>query len=120
MRTPSGRCQPHYCTIVYNSFPTDEDGGQYATPRINRGGIPCFVQPGEAKTIVETNEDGGTRRVTEIVTGKVYFVTDMRLGTHDLITWVDQSSVTHTFLVVGYHPPCGTEVHFVADVEERS
>lgn len=119
MRRPSARCQPHVCTIRYNSWNTDQDGGRKVKATRVRSGIPCFVQPGKSETVIETSDTDGLRRVTQISPGNVYFVSDVQLTEHDLIQWTDTLGVTHTYLVIGYNPPCATNVCFQASIEER-
>ena len=119
MRKPSTRCQPHACTITYNTWSTDDDGGRRVKSTRVRGGISCFVQPGRSETVIETSDTDGLRRVTQISPGHVYFVDDVQLTQHDLIQWTDPLGVIHTYLVIGYNPPCATNVCFDASIEER-
>lgn len=119
MRKPSARCQPHRCAITYNTWSTDGDGGRSVASTRSIGGVPCFVQPGRSETIIETSDEGGLRRVTQVSPGHVYFVDDIQLREHDLIRWVDPIGVTHVYLVIGYNPPCATNVCFDASIEER-
>lgn len=119
MRTPSNRCVPHVCTITYNTWNTDQDGGRQVKASSTQANVPCFVQPGKSMTTMESSDEGGSRRVTEIVPGKVYFITDVSINTNDLIQWIDQTSIEHNYVVLGYHPPCGSGVLWRAEVEER-
>lgn len=121
MRRPSARMQPHVVAATYNNMDVDMDGGPRAR-RVNQsraGALPCFVQPGEARTIVETSDDVGTRRITELNPTTVYFVDDAGLEVKDVLTWVDASGRAHVYNVVGYYPPCGTSVVWRAVCEER-
>ena len=119
MRRPSARMQPHVVSVTYNVWGTDQDGA----PKIvgTRGGsdMSCFVQPGKAQTLVETSDEMGLRRVTEFNPTNVYFVDDAGLSVHDLLTWTDAAGRVHTYLVVGYYPPCGTSVVWHAACQER-
>lgn len=119
MKAPSARCQPHVCTITYNAWSTDQDGGRRVPSTRTASNIPCFVQPGKSQTVMESSEEGGLRRVTEISPGNAYFVVDVGCKTNDLIQWVDAIGRTHTFIVLGYSIPCGTQVLYVATIEER-
>lgn len=119
MRRPSARCQPHVVTITYNSWDTDQDGGRKVDTSTTKNNVPCFVQPGESRTIMETSDAGGLRRVTELTPGKVYFVDNVKIKIDDFITWVDTSGDTHNYIVLGFNAPCSTNVCYMASVEER-
>jgi len=119
MRRPSARLQPHVVAATYHVWGTDMDGGRRVEGSRVASGLPCFVQPGEARTIITTSDTAGTQRVTEVNPTNVYFVEDARLSIQDLLTWVDTSGVTHVYQVVGYYPPCGTSVLWRACCEER-
>jgi hypothetical protein len=113
--------QPHVVTATHNRLDTDMDGG----PRVDvenqtiRTGLRCFVQPRKAETLVETNEETGLRRITQLVIADVYFVDDAALEIKDVLTWVDLAGRTHVYDVIGYYPPCGTSVLWHAVCEER-
>lgn len=120
MKAPSARCQPHVCTLTYHVWTTDQDGGrEIVTGSRTASNIPCFVQPGKSRTVMESSDQGGLRRVTEISPGEVFFVVDVGLKTNDLIQWVDAVGRNHTFIVLGYSIPCGTQVLYVATIEEQ-
>lgn len=119
MRRPSARMQPHTVTATYNSWGADMDGGRRVVGTRTASGLACFVQPGKARTIIETADETGLRRVTEFNPTQVYFVDDPGLSVDDLLTWVDAAGRTHTYRVVGYYPPCGTAVVWHAACEER-
>jgi hypothetical protein len=111
--------QPHVVSVKYNHFGADEDGGRRVAAPGTGVGLRCFVQPGEARTIVDTADATGQSRVTEFNPTKVYFVDDAALSSQDLIEWVDAVGVNHIYLVVGYYPPCGTSVMWNAVCQER-
>ena len=119
MKTPSARCQPHVCTIIYNTWSTDQDGGRNVSGTRTATNVPCFIQAGKSQTVMESSDEGGLRRVTEISPGNAYFVVDVGVQTNDIIQWVDAVGGTHTFIVLGYSIPCGTSVLYVATIEER-
>lgn len=113
--------QPHVVTATHNQLDTDMDGG----PRVDvqaqaiRTGLRCFVQPGQSRTIVETNDEAGLRRITEFNPTTVYFVDDAGLKVDDVLTWVDGAGATRVYAVRGYYAPCGTSVLWHAVCEER-
>lgn len=111
--------QPHVVSATYQAWDADMDGGRLARPESQASGLRCFVQPGEARTLITTSDEAGTRRVTEVNPTNVYFVDDAGLSVKDLLTWVDQSRRTHVYQVVGYYAPCGTSVVWRAACEER-
>ncbi len=119
MRRPSARCQPHVVTLTYNTWDTDQDGGRRVDTSSTRSNVPCFVQPGEGRTILETSDADGLRRVTEFTPGKVFFVDNVSLKINDFVTWIDTTGDTHNYIVLGYNPPCSTSILYVASVEER-
>lgn len=121
MRRPSARCIPHTATLIYNAWKTDDDGGlQIDSVKTRRvPGVPCFVQPGGGKRIVDTTDSNGLRQSIELNPTNIFFVTDVKLRVDDLIQWVDQSGVTHYFAVISYTKPCGTQYHFCASTQER-
>lgn len=119
MRRPSARCQPHAVTITYNTWNTDQDGGRKVKASSTKNGVACFVQPGESRTVMETSDAAGLRRVTELTPGKVFFVDNVFLRIDDFITWIDSSGGTHNYIVLGYNGPCNTSVLWMAAVEER-
>lgn len=119
MRAPTARCVPHIVNITHNAWTTDQDGGRKVASTVIQNQVPCFVQPGQARTVMETSDEGGLRRVTEIVPGKVYFVSDVGLKTNDLIAWLDTTNIIHNYIVLGYQQPCSSGSLWVADVEER-
>lgn len=110
--------QPHQIAKVGNKFGTDQDGGRLVASSATTSGLRCFVQPGKAQTLVET-DDKGNNSVVQLVMASIYFVDDAQLKVHDLLEWVDSSGTTHNYLVVGYWPPCGTSVCWHASCEER-
>lgn len=110
--------QPHVATVIRNTERGDQDGGRVVTES-SRSSAPCFVQPGESQTIVDTTDHAGLNRVIEFNPTKIYFVDDPGLKTQDLIEWVDASGATHVYLVVGFYPPCGTSVMWNAVCQER-
>jgi hypothetical protein len=67
----------------------------------------------------QVSDRDGVERGTEISPGNAYFVVDVGCKTNDLIQWVDAIGRTHTFIVLGYSIPCGTQVLYVATIEER-
>lgn len=111
--------QPHVVSATYQAWDADMDGGRLARPESQASGLRCYVQPGKARTIVETSDEMGLRRVTEFNPTQVYFADDAGLSVDDLLTWVDAAGRTHTYRVVGYYPPCGTAVVWHAACEER-
>ena len=121
MRRPSVRCLPHVVTATYNRLDTDDDGGPRAQAKnqTTRSGLRCFVQPGKSTTLVQTSPEEGLRRITEYNPTTVYFVDTAGLKVDDVLTWVDMAGVTHTYVVRGYYPPCGTSVLWHAVCEER-
>lgn len=119
MRRPSRRAQPHVVTAVYNTQGTDQDGGRRVASSV-RANLPCFVQPGKAQTVITTDDQEGLRRVTEVVPTVVYFVDDAGLSVNDQVVWVDAAGGSHTYLVLGYYPPCGTSVFWRASCSESS
>jgi hypothetical protein len=113
--------QPHVVAATYNRFDSDMDGGPRAQAKnqTTRSGVSCFVQPRKAETLIETNEETGTRRITQLVLADVYFVDDAALNSDDLLTWNDSGGRSHVYRVVGYYPPCGTSVVWHAVCEEQ-
>lgn len=110
---------PHLVTATHNTQGTDQDGGRRVASSTTRRNLRCFVQPGKAQTVVTTDDAEGLRRVTEFVPTAVYFVDDAALSVDDQLTWLDASGNSHVYLVVGYYPPCGTNVFWHASCEER-
>jgi hypothetical protein len=110
--------QPHVVTTVVNRQGSDQDGGRRVASS-TRSSARCFVQPGESRVIVDSADQTGVSRVTEFSPTKVYFVDDAGLKVDDQIEWVDASGKNHIYLVVGYYPPCGTNVMWVAACQER-
>jgi hypothetical protein len=119
MRRPSSRMQPHVVTVSLNTQGADQDGGRRVDSTKTARSVRCFVQPGKAQTIVETSNSEGLQRVTEFNPTSIYFVNDAGLNVHDVVTWAEPSGKTHVYLVVGYYPPCGTQVLWRASCEER-
>lgn len=118
MRRPSARMQPHVVAVVHNSQGTDQDGGRRVKSS-SRSSAPCFVQPGESRTVIDTSDGSGLSRVTEFNPTKVYFVDDAGIAVNDVIEWTDAAGRPHSYLVVGYFPPCGTSVMWVAACQEQ-
>jgi hypothetical protein len=111
--------QPHVVSVEHGHFGADQDGGRRVASSSETASLRCFVQPGEARTIVDTADRTGLSRVTEFNPTKIYFVDDAALKSQDRIDWVDASGRNHVYLVVGYYPPCGTSVMWNAVCEER-
>lgn len=112
--------QPHVVTKIDNTFGADQDGGLRVASSAMKRNIKCFVQPGRAQPIVETSESEGTRRVTVFVPTTIFFIDDADLTIYDQLVWTDAAGRCHTYLVVGYYPPCGTNVLWHAACEERT
>lgn len=110
--------QPHSVVVVHNHHGTDQDGGRLIATS-TRSTARCFVQPGEARTIVDSSNETGLSRVTEFNPTKIFFVDDAAISTQDLIEWTDLAGRSHVYLVVGYYPPCGTNVLWHAVCQER-
>jgi len=110
--------QPHKVTITYNTWGTDIDGGRMVTSSRILAQVPCFVQPGKARTIVDTSDERGFRRVTEIVPTRVFFVSNVSVNIHDLIQWVDGMNVKHNYAVIGFIEPGGLNSFWRADCQE--
>lgn len=111
--------QPHVVAVTRNRMGADDDGGMRVAVSASKSNLPCFVQPGQAQTIIDTSDTTGNSRVTEVIPTKVYFVNDADLDVKDLVTWVDQVGRTHVYRVEGYKPPCGTQVLWVAECKEN-
>jgi DUF1365 family protein len=111
--------QPHVVTVTRNHHGADQDGGHRIASSSDVVGLRCFVQPGEARTVITTDDQTGLNRVTEFNPTKIYFVDDAALKIQDVIAWVDAASRTHTYVVLGYYPPCGTNVMWNAVCQEQ-
>jgi hypothetical protein len=111
--------QPHVVAVTRNHFGADQDGGRRVASTETPVGLPCFVQPGESRTIIDTSDQTGLNRVIEFSPTKIYFVDDAFLSSQDVITWVDASGKSHDYQVVGYYPPCGTSVMWNAVCQEN-
>ena len=118
MRHPSGRMMPHQVLVTHNIFGTDVDGGRKIVGTRPVKNVPAFVQPGKSRTIVETADETGYRRVTETNPTRIYFVSDQSLEVQDMISWVDSLSVTHNYIVTGYSEPGGLTSFWMADCDE--
>lgn len=119
MRRPSARVQPHVVTVTHNHAGADQDGGRRVASSSDSAGLRCFVQPGESRTVIDSADQTGLSRVTELNPTKIYFVDDAGLKLQDVITWVDESANTHSYVVLGYYPPCGTSVMWNAVCQEQ-
>lgn len=119
MRKPSARMAPHSVTITHNHFGADQDGGMRVDSASNVANLPCFVQPGIARTIVDTSDETGDSRVTEFNPTKIYFLEDANLTTRDLISWVDHVGRTHNYQVVGYIAPATPFAQWRAECQEK-
>lgn len=81
-------------------------------------GHPAFVQPGKARTVVETSDDAGLRRITETEPSNIYFDRDVGLSVRDSILWMSSAGTGKTYTVLGYHEPCGATSVWMAACEE--
>lgn len=118
MRTPSARMQPHVVTVVRKAFDTDPDGGARASP-LAPNSLPCFVQPQPARTVTTIDDAPATLRYTQVIPANIYFVNDADVAIKDTIRWTEANGRTHSYFVMGYHPPCGTTILWRAECEER-
>jgi hypothetical protein len=120
MRRPSARMAPHTVTVQRNAMGADQDGGMKVASSTSEQSLRCFVQPGEARTIVDTSDDNGMNRVTEFNPTKIYFLDDADLSTRDLVTWVDVAGRTRIYQVVGYTAPAAPAAQWWASCQEKT
>lgn len=119
MRRPSARMQPHVVSVTHNTQATDADGGRRVISSQVVTGLRCFVQPGIARTIIDTTDLTGNNRVTEFNPTRIYFTDDAGLKVDDQITWVDHTGRTHVYLVVGYIAPAAPMAPWRAECKEN-
>jgi hypothetical protein len=110
---------PHVVTITRNTQGTEEDGGRRVASATTATSLRCFVQPGLARTIIDTSDATGNSRVTEFNPTRIYFLDDVGISVQDLISWVDHAGVTHTYQVVGYIAPAAPFAQWRAECQEK-
>ncbi|MDR3582575.1 MAG: hypothetical protein P4L67_04850 [Candidatus Pacebacteria bacterium] len=120
MRRPSARMAPHTVTVQHNAFGADQDGGARVASSTSSQSLRCFVQPGEARTIVDTSDETGMNRTIEFNPTKIYFLDDADLSSKDVLVWVDGAGRTRIYQVVGYTAPAVPAAQWWASCQEKT
>lgn len=119
MRLLSGRMCDDEVTLTFRTWGQDADASRVVASTRVVDQVPAVVLPGPGKTTREIAPETGLTRVTRTTPYTFEFDIDVGLAIEDLITWVDESGVTHQVLVDAYSQPAGRSGCWVASGEER-
>jgi hypothetical protein len=107
-------------TLTLSAWDTDADGGRMLASTIVRRWVPCAYLPGKGQRFVVDDPSTGLRRVTQVIPIGFGFTEDYGIHIDDLVTWTDESDVTHVYQVTSYGQPAGQSGWWVATCEERT
>lgn len=126
MSTPSAQCFPHEVTHTLYTWKGDPDGGRTVATQTVRRQIAAAVQPGGPQRLVETDEQGGLRRITILTPYRVIYPENPRLNIDDLVVWTEDDGgddfgpIKHTIVVTGSRNAAGMGSVWEVTGEERS